>query len=79
MALQDRHSPPLVYKMLYLKHFDLAAGRAHVFSVFSMLTGCKGVYLNAERDALLSTMFSRSELSANAVYLYMKKQRCYCW
>lgn len=59
--------------MLYLEHFDLAAGGAHVFSVFSMLAGCKGVYLNAKRDALLSTMFSRSELSANAVYLYIKK------
>lgn len=79
VALQDQGSPPLVYKVLYLEHFDLAAGGAHVFSVFSMLAGCKGVYLNAERDALFSTMFSRSELSANAVYLYIKKQRCYCW
>ncbi len=63
--------------MLYLEDFDLAAGGAHVFSVFSVLTGCEGVYLNAERDALLSSVFSRSELSANAVYLDIKKQKMY--
>lgn len=60
--------------MLYLEDFDLAACREHVFSVFSVLAGCEGVYLNAEGDTLLSAVFSRSELSANAVYLDIKNR-----